>query len=197
MNKSEFTLYSIYFILFMFLLLWISPSEAKINNQKQLPNLIIVEEEKIITNFKTVTIIDYKEEVYQAKEITKKVIGQKKVGTNEFKRIKYLGRYVYDSKQSNTLNNEYVYIDSYSYNHCDNECINKTMFIYDKYLVEENTKIVPIVIEELVFVSKEHLVPIERQEIIEESFLTKVPVYKIEENNLNNFLNYIFTLKNI
>jgi hypothetical protein len=190
MNKTDKILYIVYFTLFMFLLLWIYPSEANFNKvsiKKQLPNLVLVgyeEQTELVT--KTKQVIEYETEVAYESLNNKKLIGQKEVGTGNYKRIKYTGRYVYDQIKANNNNIEYIYIGSYSYNHCEETCIVKKMYIYDQYLVEETKQLVNIYIDEMIIKEIKITKEVVKEYTFKEQVLKQKPIYSIEEKAVKN-----------
>jgi hypothetical protein len=192
MNKNDRMLYIVYFALFMFLLLWIYPSEANFNKvsvKKQLPDLVLVgyeEQKELVT--KTKQVIEYQTEVKYETLNNKKIIGQKEVGTGNYKRIQYTGRYVYNEVKTTNGNIEYKYIDSYTYNHCEESCSIRKMYVYDQYSIEETKQLVNIYIDELVINEVETVKEVIKEYMVEEEVIRQKPIYSIEEKQpKNNF----------
>lgn len=177
MTKTEKTLWYIYLLLFLFLILWIYPSSAydtfvlKNNKFKK----IVVNNE--ITTAKTSYL--EKKELVEKTEL--KIVGQKEVPTGEFVKINYLGRYVYDKK---VISKDLVYVDKYQATICEISCQKRTMYIYDKYEIKELTKIVDIIILETIYVEEVKLIPIVKKEIAKiENYES---IYKYDQSSVKN-----------
>jgi hypothetical protein len=175
MKNKEFILVSIYISLFIFLLLWIYPSNSVSteieDNFKESKVLYTSKEIKVFSHFtvKSIVVDKINEIEYSHTELVKEEIGQRSLKTGAYKRIRYLARYQYDVRQKNTSNTEYVFLFEKIYNICEESCKIVKMYVYDAYEVVEVKR------TEIIYSNKEiDIYKVKTKEIYEDVI---IPVY--------------------